>query len=145
MMKVANGIDERMEDLARAESLDNGKPVKLARTVDIPRARDNFAFFATAILHGEDQFHNMGSRGFNYTLRQPIGVVGCISPWNLPLYLFTWKIAPALAAGNCVIAKPSEVTPMTAYLLSEICREAGMPEGVLEYFAWNRALLWGKP
>src|SRR5690606_12637772 len=107
------------------------KPVKLARSVDIPRARDNFAFFATAILHEEDQFHNMGGQGFNYTLRQPIGVVGCISPWNLPLYLFTWKIAPALAAGNCVIAKPSEVTPMTAYLLSEICMEAGMPAGVL--------------
>ncbi len=131
MLRVSDLIDQKLDELAQAESLDNGKPVKLARTVDIPRARDNFSFFATAILHEEDQFHNMGGRGFNYTLRQPIGVVGCISPWNLPLYLFTWKIAPALAAGNCVIAKPSEVTPMTAYLLSEICIEAGMPEGVL--------------
>lgn len=131
MLKVSQLIDDKLEELAHAESLDNGKPLKLARSVDIPRARDNFAFFATAILHDEDPFHSMGNKGFNYTLRQPIGVVGCISPWNLPLYLFTWKIAPALAAGNCVIAKPSEVTPMTAYLLSEICIEAGMPAGIL--------------
>lgn len=131
MLRVSELINERLHMLAEAESLDNGKPLKLAQTVDIPRARDNFAFFATAILHEESQFHDMGVKGFNYTLRQPIGVVGCISPWNLPLYLFTWKIAPALAAGNCVIAKPSEVTPMTAFLLSEICQEAGMPAGVL--------------
>ena len=131
MLRVSNGIADRLDELAAAESLDNGKPLKLSTTVDIPRARDNFGFFATAILHEEDQFHNMGNRGFNYTLRQPIGVVGCISPWNLPLYLFSWKIAPALASGNCVVAKPSEITPMTAYLLSEICREAGMPAGVL--------------
>jgi aminomuconate-semialdehyde/2-hydroxymuconate-6-semialdehyde dehydrogenase len=131
MLKVSQLIDEKLDMLAKAESMDNGKPVKLATAVDIPRARDNFSFFATAILHEEDQFHNMGNKGFNYTLRQPIGVVGCISPWNLPLYLFTWKIAPALAAGNCVVAKPSEVTPMTAFLLSEICIEAGMPPGVL--------------
>ncbi len=131
MMKISDGINERLEELAMAESLDNGKPLKLARSVDIPRARDNFAFFATAILHDEAPFHDMGGRGFNYTLRQPIGIVGCISPWNLPLYLFSWKIAPALAAGNCVVAKPSEVTPMTAYLLTEICQKAGMPAGVL--------------
>ena len=131
MLRVAELIDENLEGLAEAESLDNGKPLKLAKTVDIPRARDNFAFFATAILHDEAPFHDMGGRGFNYTLRQPMGVVGCISPWNLPLYLFTWKIAPALAAGNCVVAKPSEVTPMTAYLLTELCQEAGMPAGVL--------------
>ncbi len=131
MSRVSTLIDENLDRLAKAESLDNGKPLKLAQTVDIPRARDNFSFFATAILHDEDPFYNMGQAGFNYTLRQPIGIVGCISPWNLPLYLFTWKIAPALAAGNCVIAKPSEVTPMTAYLLSELCIEAGMPAGVL--------------
>lgn len=131
MLKVADLIDQKLEFLAEAESRDNGKPFKLAKTVDIPRARDNFAFFATAILHDEEPFYNMGQRGFNYTLRQPLGVVGCISPWNLPLYLFTWKIAPALASGNCVVAKPSEVTPMTSYLLSEICIEAGMPPGVL--------------
>jgi aminomuconate-semialdehyde/2-hydroxymuconate-6-semialdehyde dehydrogenase len=99
--------------------------------VDIPRARDNFSFFATAILHQEDEFHNMGEKGFNYTLRQPIGTVACISPWNLPLYLFTWKIAPALASGNCVVAKPSEVTPFTAFLLAQICIEVGLPAGVL--------------
>jgi aminomuconate-semialdehyde/2-hydroxymuconate-6-semialdehyde dehydrogenase len=111
--------------------MDNGKPIWLAKSVDIPRARDNFAFFATAILHEASETHSMGEQGFNYTLRQPIGVAGCISPWNLPLYLFTWKIAPALASGNTVVAKPSEITPLTAYLLSELCIEAGMPAGVL--------------
>ena len=131
MLKVSELIDENLDALAEAESLDNGKPVKLAKAVDIPRARDNFAFFATAILHEQGEMHDMGAKGFNYTLRQPLGVVGCISPWNLPLYLFTWKIAPALAAGNCVVAKPSEVTPYTAYLLSELCIKAGMPAGVL--------------
>lgn len=128
---LSEGINARLEELARAESRDNGKPIKLARTVDIPRARDNFSFFATAILHEQSELHDMGERGFNYTLRQPLGVVGCISPWNLPLYLFTWKIAPALAAGNAVVAKPSEVTPLTAYLLADICREIGFPPGVL--------------
>lgn len=131
LMKVSERIQERLEELAQAESRDNGKPVKLARSVDIPRALDNFAFFATAILHQEDAFHAMGERGFNYTLRQPLGTVACISPWNLPLYLFTWKICPALAAGNAVVAKPSEVSPYTAYLLGEICQEVGFPAGVL--------------
>lgn len=131
LMALSQGIAARLEALAEAESKDNGKPLKLARAVDIPRARDNFAFFATAILHQEGGFHDMGEKGFNYTLRQALGVVACISPWNLPLYLFTWKIAPALAAGNCVVAKPSEVTPMTAYLLGQICEEVGFPAGVL--------------
>ncbi|MCT4624748.1 MAG: aldehyde dehydrogenase family protein, partial [Schleiferiaceae bacterium] len=131
MMKISNRISERLDELAKAESLDNGKPVWLAESVDIPRARDNFAFFATAILHESNETHDMGETGFNYTLRKPIGVAGCISPWNLPLYLFTWKIAPALASGNTVVAKPSEVTPLTAYLLSEICTEVGFPAGVL--------------
>lgn len=131
LMAVSNRISERLDELAMAESRDNGKPFKLAQSVDIPRARDNFAFFATAILHEEDEFHNMGAKGFNYTLRQPLGSVACISPWNLPLYLFSWKIAPALASGNCVVAKPSEVTPYTAYLLSQICIEVGFPAGVL--------------
>lgn len=131
LMALSQGIADRLEELAQAESKDNGKPLKLARAVDIPRARDNFAFFATAILHQEEGFHDMGQKGFNYTLRQPLGTVACISPWNLPLYLFTWKIAPALAAGNCVVAKPSEVTPMTAYLLAQICEETGFPAGVL--------------
>lgn len=131
LMRIANRIEERLEELAAAESRDNGKPYKLASTVDIPRARDNFAFYATAILHDASEAHDMGAQGFNYTLRRPIGVAACISPWNLPLYLFSWKIAPALAAGNTVVAKPSEVTPYTAYLLSEILHEVGLPAGVL--------------
>ncbi|MCH2232817.1 MAG: aldehyde dehydrogenase [Crocinitomicaceae bacterium] len=130
MINVANKIQERLDEFAAAESLDNGKPVSLATHVDIPRAVSNLKFFATAILHYASESHYMEGMGVNYTLRRPIGIVGCISPWNLPLYLFTWKVAPALAAGNCVIAKPSEVTPMTAYMLSEICIEAGMPKGV---------------
>lgn len=129
--RLAAGIEARMEELVKAECIDNGKPIALCRTVDIPRSVSNFRFFANAIRQFHSETHDMGNEGFNYTLRQPIGVVACISPWNLPLYLFTWKIAPALAAGNCVIAKPSEVTPMTAYLLSEICQEVGLPAGVL--------------
>ena len=131
MVKVSDEIQNRLEELALAESIDNGKPLKLAQTVDIPRARDNFKFYATAILHDAYETHDMGVDGFNYTLRQPIGVAGCISPWNLPLYLFTWKIAPALAAGNTVVAKPSEVTPATAYLLCKILDDVGFPAGVL--------------
>jgi aminomuconate-semialdehyde/2-hydroxymuconate-6-semialdehyde dehydrogenase len=131
LMRIAELIDQNSEMLAAAESRDNGKPIKLARSVDIPRARDNFHFFATGILHFASEAHEMEGVAINYTRRQPIGVAGCISPWNLPLYLFTWKIAPALAAGNCVVAKPSEVTPMTAFLLSKICIEAGLPAGVL--------------
>jgi len=131
LSKIATLIEENLERLAQAESTDNGKPVSLARKVDIPRAAANFRFFATAILHHASESHAMESGAINYTLREPIGVAGCISPWNLPLYLFTWKIAPALAAGNTVVAKPSEITPMTAYLLSELCIEAGLPPGVL--------------
>lgn len=131
LMKVSNAIDAKLNTLALAESKDNGKPLKLATAIDIPRARDNFKFYATAILHDAYETHDMGVDGFNYTLRQPIGVAGCISPWNLPLYLFSWKIAPALAAGNTVVAKPSEVTPATAFLLSEILDEIGFPKGVL--------------
>jgi aminomuconate-semialdehyde/2-hydroxymuconate-6-semialdehyde dehydrogenase len=131
LLRVAQLIGERQEELALAESKDNGKPLKLASTVDIPRAQANFHFYATSILHYASESHSMGDLAINYTLRQPIGVAGCISPWNLPLYLFSWKIAPALAAGNTVVAKPSEVTPYTAYLLSKICIDAGMPKGVL--------------
>ncbi len=129
--KIAELIDENLEALALAESNDNGKPLWLAKQVDIPRASANFRFFATSIMHFATEAHAMEDKAINYTLRKPIGVVGCISPWNLPLYLFTWKIAPALAAGNCVIAKPSEVTPITAFLLAKICKEAGLPDGVL--------------
>ena len=131
ILRVAELIGENQEELALAESKDNGKPFKLANTVDIPRAQANFHFYGTGILHYASESHSMGDVAINYTLRQPIGVAGCISPWNLPLYLFSWKIAPALAAGNTVVAKPSEVTPYTAYLLSKICMEAGMPAGVL--------------
>lgn len=129
--RIADLIDENIEALALAETTDNGKPLWLSKSVDIPRASSNFRFFATGIMHFASESHSMTDKAINYTLRQPIGVVGCISPWNLPLYLFTWKIAPALAAGNCVIAKPSEVTPVTAFLLSKICKEAGLPNGVL--------------
>lgn len=129
--RIAGLIDENLEVLALAESNDNGKPLWLAKQVDIPRASSNFRFFATGIMHFANESHNMENHAVNYTLRQPIGIAGCISPWNLPLYLFTWKIAPALAAGNCVIAKPSEVTPVTAFLLGKICKEAGLPDGVL--------------
>jgi aminomuconate-semialdehyde/2-hydroxymuconate-6-semialdehyde dehydrogenase len=129
--RIAELIEQCQEALAIAETNDNGKPLWLSRTVDIPRASDNFRFFATGIMHFASESHAMEDKAINYTLRQPIGIVGCISPWNLPLYLFTWKIAPALAAGNCVVAKPSEVTPVTAYLLSKICIEAGLPAGVL--------------
>lgn len=129
--RIAQLIDDNLDALALAETNDNGKPLWLSKHVDIPRASSNFRFFATGIMHFSTESHNMENKAINYTLRQPVGVVGCISPWNLPLYLFTWKIAPALAAGNCVVAKPSEVTPMTAYLLSIICKEAGLPDGVL--------------
>ena len=132
LIKISELLEKNLQRFAEAESKDNGKPISLAKTVDIPRAASNFRFFGNAITQFASESHeSIGQNAINYTLRQPIGVVGCISPWNLPLYLFTWKIAPAIAAGNCVVAKPSEVTPMTAYLLGEICNEAGLPKGVL--------------
>ncbi len=132
LIKISELLESNLEKFAEAESRDNGKPISLAKSVDIPRAASNFRFFGNAITQFASESHeSIGSNAINYTLRQAIGVVGCISPWNLPLYLFTWKIAPALAAGNCVIAKPSEVTPLTAYLLGEICTQAGLPNGVL--------------
>ncbi len=135
LMRLVSLIERDLESLALAESKDNGKPVSLARSVDIPRAAANFRFYATAAMHVANESHEThgagGVHAINYTMRQPIGVAGCISPWNLPLYLFTWKIAPAIAAGCTVVAKPSEVTPMTAFLLSKLCIEAGLPPGVL--------------
>lgn len=132
LIKISELLEANLQRFAEAESKDNGKPISLAKSVDIPRAASNFRFFGNAITQFASESHeSVGQDAINYTLRQPIGVVGCISPWNLPLYLFTWKIAPAIAAGNCVVAKPSEVTPMTAYLLGEICTEAGLPDGVL--------------
>jgi len=129
--RIAELIEENLDALALAETNDNGKPLWLSKKLDIPRAAANFRFFATGIMHFASESHSMGDKAVNYTLRQPLGVVACISPWNLPLYLFTWKIAPALAAGNCVIGKPSEVTPVTAFLLSRIVKAAGLPDGVL--------------
>lgn len=138
LLKISELIETRLDDLASAESKDNGKPLSLAKSVDIPRAASNFRFFGQAITQFSSESHeSIGEQAINYTLRQPIGVVGCISPWNLPLYLFTWKIAPALAAGNCVVAKPSEITPVTAYLLGKICNEAGLPKGVLNVVHGN--------
>ncbi len=131
LMRISLGIEKRMDEFVAAESRDNGKPLSLAAHVDIPRAVSNFHFFATACEHVSSESHLMEGVGVNFTTRKPIGIVGCISPWNLPLYLFSWKIAPALAAGNCVIAKPSEITPYTAYLLGEVIKESGMPDGVL--------------
>lgn len=131
MMKLSNGIAARMDEFVEAESRDNGKPIKLAQHVDIPRAISNFKFFATGIQHYASESHEMVGVGVNYTLRKPLGVVGCISPWNLPLYLFSWKVAPALATGNCVVAKPSEVTPYTAYLLCKVMEDIDFPKGVL--------------
>ncbi|PYK99904.1 MAG: 2-hydroxymuconic semialdehyde dehydrogenase, partial [Verrucomicrobia bacterium] len=131
LLHIADLIERDLEKLARAESIDTGKPLSLARSLDIPRAASNFRFFATAILHTESEAHITDNVAFNYTLRQPRGIAGLISPWNLPLYLLSWKIAPAIAVGNTAIAKPSELTPMTAFLLCQIAREADLPKGVL--------------
>lgn len=132
LIKISELLEQHLNRFAKAESKDNGKPLSLAKAIDIPRASSNFRFFGNAITQFASESHeSVGQNAINYTLRQPIGVVGCISPWNLPLYLFTWKIAPAIAAGNCVVAKPSEITPMTAYLLGDICNQAGLPKGVL--------------
>lgn len=125
---VADRLEARREDLAHLESLDCGKPVALARRMDIARAIDNFRFFAGAVRHGATAMHEM-SDAINYTLRRPLGVVGLITPWNLPLYLLSWKVAPALATGNAVVAKPSELTPLTASALADILAEVGAPAG----------------
>ena len=131
MLRLADLMEARLEPLARAECIDAGKPIAAARALDIPRAIRNIRFFATAILHASSESYDNEGTALHYTLRRPLGVVGCISPWNLPLYLLTWKIAPAIAAGNCAVAKPSELTPMTAHMLGELCVEAGLPPGVL--------------
>jgi aminomuconate-semialdehyde/2-hydroxymuconate-6-semialdehyde dehydrogenase len=131
LLKLADLIERDLEDLAKTESIDSGKTVTLAKRLDIPRAVANFRFFATAILHQASQAHMTDAAALNYTLRQPLGVVGLISPWNLPLYLLSWKIAPAIAAGNTCVAKPSEMTPLTANQLAELALEAGIPPGVI--------------
>ena len=131
LLRIAELIERDLETLARAESIDTGKPLALVRALDIPRAASSFRFFATALLHTESQAHFTDDVAFNYTLRQPRGIAGLISPWNLPLFLLSWKIAPAIAVGNTAVAKPSELTPMTACLLCELARQAGLPSGVL--------------
>jgi aminomuconate-semialdehyde/2-hydroxymuconate-6-semialdehyde dehydrogenase len=130
LLAIADRIDTHVEKLALAECIDGGKPLRRARTAEIPRASANFRFFATAIEHFHSEAYRTDQQALNYTLRQPRGVAGLLSPWNLPLYLFTWKVAPALATGNTVVAKPSELTPTTAHLLTEICQEVGLPSGV---------------
>ncbi|KAF9438110.1 Aldehyde dehydrogenase 8 member A1 [Entomortierella beljakovae] len=129
--KIADLIESRLDEFAAAESKDQGKPVELAKTVDIPRAIYNFRFFAGAILHNLDEAGELPGVGLSYSQRMPIGVVGLISPWNLPLYLLTWKIAPCIACGNTAVCKPSEFTSMTAYLLCSVLRESGLPAGVV--------------
>jgi aminomuconate-semialdehyde/2-hydroxymuconate-6-semialdehyde dehydrogenase len=149
LLAVADRIDANLNRLAESESADTGKPLRLATTVDIPRAAANFRYFATAVLHAHTETYRMDGLALNYTLRQPRGVAGLISPWNLPLYLFTWKVAPALATGNTVVAKPSELTPTTAHLLTELCNEAGLPPGVFNvvhgYGAKAGAAIVGHP
>ena len=131
LLKLADLIEKNLEELARCESEDSGKPISLARRLDIPRAVANFRFFATAILHQSSEAHVTDAAALNYTLRSPHGVAGLISPWNLPLYLLSWKIAPAIASGNTCVAKPSELTPLTAHRLAELSLEAGIPNGVI--------------
>ncbi|MCB9556570.1 MAG: aldehyde dehydrogenase [Deltaproteobacteria bacterium] len=140
LLAIADGIESELERFAEAEAIDTGKPLNLARTVDIPRAVKNFRFFATAILHQQGEAHFTDRAALNYTLRQPLGVAGLISPWNLPLYLLSWKVAPALAAGCTAVAKPSELTPVTAQLLGEVCQRVGLPDGVLNIVHGRGAL-----
>lgn len=131
LLRIADIIEQNLEVFARAETIDTGKPLSMSRSLDMPRAQANFRFFASAILHFSSESQWVEREAVHYTLRQPLGIVGCLSSWNLPLYLLSGKIAPALAMGNCVITAPSELSPMTAYLLSQACMEAGLPPGVL--------------
>jgi aminomuconate-semialdehyde/2-hydroxymuconate-6-semialdehyde dehydrogenase len=128
--RLAGLVARDADRLAKLESADTGKPVGLARDIDMVRARSNLTFFAAAMQQWTSPGHDMGSVGFNYTRREPIGTVALITPWNLPLYLLTWKLAPALVTGNCVVAKPSELTPLTADALCALAAEAGLPDGV---------------
>ncbi|MDX2199043.1 MAG: aldehyde dehydrogenase [Phycisphaerae bacterium] len=131
LMRLGEAIDRRKDQLAMAECIDGGKPITRARDHEIPRVLSNFRYFAAAIQHNHSELYPGANNTLNMILRRPRGVVGLISPWNLPLYLLTWKIAPAIATGNTCVAKPSEVTPMTAHLFAEICREAELPAGVV--------------
>ena len=144
LFDIADLLKKNSNEFAKYESIDNGKPLSLSKKLDIPRAIDNLRFFASIINSNESNAYHMENIGINYTLKQPIGIVGTISPWNLPLYLFTWKIAPALVAGNCVIAKPSEITPMTAYLFSKLCIKVGLPKGVLNILHGQGSIIGSK-
>tara|TARA_B100001996_G_C18662325_1_gene593550 strand:- start:248 stop:1690 length:1443 start_codon:yes stop_codon:yes gene_type:complete len=131
LINISNEIENRLDEFAEYESRDTGKPISLARSIDIPRAISNFRFFANFGLSFQSEYYLNSDQSKNRVVRYPLGVVGCISPWNLPLYLFTWKIAPALIVGNTVLAKPSELTPYSAYKLGEICKKIELPPGVL--------------
>ena len=128
--KLADALEQQLDTFALAETNNAGKPLALSRDIEMPRAVENLRFFAASASQFSSESHH-GQAGCNVSTHSPLGIVGCISPWNLPLYLFTWKIAPALAAGNCVIAKPSEITPVTAAMLGELAQKIGFPEGVL--------------
>jgi aminomuconate-semialdehyde/2-hydroxymuconate-6-semialdehyde dehydrogenase len=127
---LADALEQNLEAFALAETENTGKPLALSRDIEMPRAVANLRFFASCAMQFSSESHQ-GQAGLNISTHSPLGIVGCISPWNLPLYLFTWKIAPALAAGNCVIAKPSEITPITAAMLGELAQKIGFPTGVL--------------
>ena len=131
LLALAELIERDLDELAGRECVDTGKPLLVAQSVDIPRAVANFRFFATAILHTQTEAHQTDTTALNITLRAPRGVAGLISPWNLPLYLLSWKVAPAIATGNTAVCKPSELTPLTAHHLAGLCLEAGLPPGVL--------------
>lgn len=131
LRRIGDLILERQEELALLESLDTGKPVSLANKIDVPRAAYNFHFFADYMTSVGTDAYQQDDQAIHYSYRRPVGVVGIIKPWNLPLLLLTWKLAPALAMGNTVVIKPAEWTPMTATVLMEICKEAGVPDGVV--------------
>lgn len=129
LLKISDQIEEDFDEFAEAESRDTGKPLWLARALDVPRAIENFRFFASRITNYESKSYEQKD-SLSYVKQQPIGVCALISPWNLPLYLLSWKIAPCLAAGNVAICKPSEITPMTAFLLAKVIQKVGLPKGV---------------
>jgi aminomuconate-semialdehyde/2-hydroxymuconate-6-semialdehyde dehydrogenase len=131
LSRIADILEQNAEAFALADSIDTGKSITQSRTLDIPKTYSNLRFFANAVTHFSSEAFTKEGESINYTLNQPIGVVACMTPWNSPIQFFTWKIAPALATGNCVIAKPSELAPMTIYMFSKACMEAGLPPGVL--------------
>ncbi len=131
LINISKEMSLRLNTFSKYETRDTGKPISLSNNLDIPRAIENFQFFADYIRKYNFTEHLNNNKSKNKIQRSPLGVVCCISPWNLPLYLFTWKIAPALASGNTVVAKPSEIAPYTAYMLGDVCNRVGLPKGVL--------------